>query len=118
MTTANERNAWVVYWHQNVSSLTWMNEEDQQQWRAEMNVIRTHIQAGHVTAITAGETLTVQGNVFYPMHVNFQGKMLAVHNASSTWPYGRHRLHPLPVHERKEPQQRRSVHQHAALITP
>ena len=76
VTTAKERNAWVVYWHHNVNSFTWMNEEDQQQWRTEMNVIRTHVQAGHVTAVAAGETLTVQGNVFYPMHVTFKEKCL------------------------------------------
>ena len=55
-----------------------MNERDQQQWRTEMNVIRTHIQAGHATAVAAGETLIVQGNVFYPMHVTFKVKC---------WPY-------------------------------
>ena len=78
VTTAKERNAWVIYWHHNANSFTWMNEEDQQQWRREMNMIRTNIQDGHVTAVTAGETMTVNGNIFYPMQVTCNEKC---------WPY-------------------------------
>lgn len=78
VTTCKEKNAWVIYWHHSADSFTWMEEQDQQQWRTEMNVIRTHMRAGHITAVAAGETLTVRGNVFYPMHVTFKVKC---------WPY-------------------------------
>ena len=78
VTTAKERNAWVIYWHHLAHGFTWWNEEDQQEWRGEMNRIRTHIQEGHVTTVTSGETLKVNGNLFFPMEVTFKEKC---------WPY-------------------------------
>ena len=103
VTTAKERNAWVIYWHHLAHGFTWWNEEDQQEWRGEMNRIRTHIQAGHVTTVTSGETLNANGNLFFPVEVTFKEKCWPCMMLRRRGFFNDADHTPLLVHRRTEP---------------